>query len=105
MSKGIIVVYKSDKCMECPMCYHSEDLAINGLQGLYKRLYRCRLEPEDLEDVYIELNKKPDWCPIISLPNKLDEIESPHSMGDFERKGFQRGWNEIRDKILKEDEP
>lgn len=71
MSKGIVVMNKPDRCIECPMSYHADDLELCG--GCYKRLYRCRLEPEDVEEVYIDLHTKPDWCPIIPFTKEMQE--------------------------------
>lgn len=66
--KGIIVLDDIPKsCVECPMCYHAEDMSLG--QFKYERLYSCKLEPEEVEQVYLDdiLHKKPDWCPIIDL--------------------------------------
>lgn len=38
MSKGIIVLDMPDKCVECTMCYHAEDMSMGNLT--YRRLYR-----------------------------------------------------------------
>ena len=43
--------------------------------------------------------KRPDWCPIKELPIRLEEINCPHSMSDYQRKGFSRGWNACLDEI------
>ena len=61
MRKGVVAIENPDKCIECPMCYYADDLE---LHGYYKRMYRCRLEPEDVETDYVDLQKKPSWCPI-----------------------------------------
>ena len=101
--KGIIVLDEIPKsCVECSMCYHAEDMSIG--QFKYERLYKCKLEPEDIEQVHLEdiLHKKPDWCPIKEVPVTLEEIKSPHSMVDFQRKGFSRGWNSCIDAITGE---
>lgn len=98
--KGIVVLDEIPKsCVDCPMCYHAEDMSLG--QFKYERLYKCKLEPENIEQVYLEdiLHKKPDWCPIREVPVTLEEIKSPHSMGDFQRKGFSRGWNSCIDAI------
>lgn len=65
--KGIIVLDEIPKsCVECTMCYHAEDMSLGRFK--YERLYKCKLEPENIEQVYLEdiLHKKPDWCPIIT---------------------------------------
>lgn len=72
MKKGIVVIDIPETCVECPMCYHAEDMAIGNLT--YRRLYRCRLEPENLEDPYLQIifRRKPDWCPIKPMPKKIN---------------------------------
>lgn len=100
MAKGIILLEDIPRsCVECPMCYHATDMSIGKFQ--YERLYRCGLEPEDVEQVYLEdiCHKKPDWCPIKELPIRLEEINCPHSMSDYQRKGFSRGWNACIEEI------
>ena len=53
MAKGIILLEDIPRsCVECPMCYHATDMSIGKFQ--YERLYRCGLEPEDVEQVYLE---------------------------------------------------
>lgn len=41
----------------------------------------------------------PKWCPIKEIPPKMEELKCPHSLADFERKGFARGWNDAIQKI------
>ena len=42
---------------------------------------------------------KPDWCPIKEIPVRLEELKCPHSMSDYQRKEFSRGWNACLDEI------
>ena len=42
---------------------------------------------------------KPQWCPIKEIPVRLEEIKCSHSMSDYQRKGFSRGWNACLDEI------
>lgn len=63
------------------------------------------------DNVYCQLNKKrdipykkadrerPDWCPIKEIPVRLEELKCPHSMSDYQRKGFSRGWNVCLDEM------
>ena len=95
--KGIIVVDMPENCFKCglkkrPIGMHfPEDMicAING-ESIYK------YKPNNVNGM------KPDWCPIREVPVTLEEIKSPHSMGDFQRKGFSRGWNSCIDAITGE---
>lgn len=104
MSKGIIVLDEIPKsCIDCPVCYHSEDMSLGRFQ--YERLYRCKLEPEEVEQVYLEdiLHKKPEWCPIKPMPEKKSPMEqtvSPMITEQYEP--YDRGWNDCIDEIFKE---
>lgn len=42
---------------------------------------------------------KPDWCPIKEIPERLEELKQPHSINDYQRKGFSKGFNACLDKI------
>ena len=95
MAKGIIVLDEIPRsCIECLMCYHATDMSIGKFQ--YERLYRCGLEPEDLEQVYLEdiCHKKPDWCPIIPTPER-----ACHE--DYCDNGrYDKGWNDCLYRIF-----
>lgn len=87
MAKGIIVVDVPEACRDCACCQYD---------GQYDRY--CGVNGKDLMN--IDWNgEKPDWCPIKELQPKLEEINCPHSMSDYQRKGFSRGWNACLDKI------
>lgn len=92
--KGIIVLDKIPKsCVECPMCYHAEDMSLGRFK--YERLYKCKLEPEDIEQVYLEdiLHKKPDWCPI-KIPKKIPGEKRYQNE-------YEKGWNSCIDAITR----
>ena len=86
MAKGIIVVDVTEKCSEC---------VFSNPDGDY-----CPFHGAVSYEEYD--SRKPDWCPIRPLPCKKEVLRQPHSMADFERKGFQRGYNACIDEILKE---
>lgn len=95
MRKGIIVLDEIPKsCLECPMCYHSEDMSLGRFQ--YERLYRCKLEPKEVEQVYLEdiLHKKPEWCQIKPMPEKAYHKEY------CDNGRYDKGWNDCLDTIL-----
>ena len=94
MAKGIILLEDIPRsCIECPMCYHATDMIIGKFQ--YERLYRCRLEPEDVEQVYLEdiCHKKPDWCPVRVLP------EMAHHEDYCDNGRYDKGWNDCLSEI------
>lgn len=98
MAKGIIVVDEIPKsCVECPMCYHAEDMSLGEFK--YERLYKCKLEPEDIEQVYLEdiLHKKPDWCPIHEIPKRKPTYMSMciNSKECYENRGYNSCLDEI----------
>lgn len=42
---------------------------------------------------------KPDWCPLKPMPEKKNVIRTARLLSDFERRGYQNGWNACIDKI------
>ena len=74
MSKAILVLDDMPKtCIECPLSYKAE-LASEG-NFLYRQLYRCSVEPEDVEDGFLPniLKEKPEWCPL-QLQEQFEEL-------------------------------
>lgn len=88
MSKGIIVVddipSTCKKCDYCDRSFPSESYCIASMSS-----------------IKITAGEKPDWCPIRKIPAKLEELKSPHSLREYQMKGFQCGWNACLNKILK----
>ena len=64
MKKAVLILDMPKACIECPFFYKA-DLMPEG-NFLYRQLYRCRVEPKDVEDVYLPniLKEKPEWCPL-----------------------------------------
>lgn len=81
MTKGIIVVDMPEQCDEC-MAY---------CQGLGHDI--C-----EITERKVDWDEKPDWCPIIPLPEKI-QYKSRHSISDEQ---FAAGWNACIDKIWSE---
>lgn len=81
--------------MECPLCFQSDEISIGKFE--YRRLYSCRYAPSDVEDFYLPdiLNTKPDWCPLMELPQKMAEENRWFS------EDYAKGRNDCIDKILK----
>lgn len=89
MSKGIIVVNMPDCCNQCKFWFAKSTNPIE---------YRCMIKQRNITEKNLN-EEKPDWCPIKELPIKLEEIKCPHSMSDYQRKGFSRGYNACLDAI------
>lgn len=83
MSKGVIVMDIPNNCRDCK--YFGLVCKITG--------ERCNRYNQD---------KRPEWCPIHGIPMPREELRIPHSIGDYQTKGFQRGWNACLNKILEE---
>lgn len=97
MSKGIILLDEIPKtCVECPMCFYATDMSIGKFE--FRRLYRCKLEPEEIEQAYLEdiCCSKPDWCPIRPLPDKA------HNENYCDNGRYDKGWNDCLNEITKE---
>ena len=99
MGKGIIVVKEiPETCFECDMkrrpfdMSHPEDM----LCGIINKSISSH-KPHKI------FGSKPDWRPIKEIPCRLDELQVPHTMSDYQRKGFARGWNALVDKIEGDD--
>ena len=84
MTKGIIVVDEIPLiCAEC---------AFSQITQSGNHLF-CGVKNK------VIYNSKPDWCLIKEIPVRLEELKCPHSMSDYQRKGFSRGWNACLDEI------
>lgn len=94
MGKGIIVVDKPETCLDCGYCIEIEE----GITACCGLVYESKIE-ELLKEFDNYCHEVPGWCPIKEIPPKMEELKRPHSLGDFERKGFARGWNDAIEKI------
>lgn len=89
MSKGIVVLDMPETCINC----------------LFSRVHAAPLQDcmyctvLTMGVIRKSQTKRPDWCPIKELPVRLEEINCPHSMSDYQRKGFARGYNACLEKI------
>ena len=97
--KAVSVMDMPDNCFECPFCYKAEDFSLGDFK--FQKMFRCKLEPEDIEDVYLSniMNKKPDWCPLKPMPEKMQVCgKYPHPDGIVP--SYKIGWNACIDKIM-----
>ena len=80
MAKGIIVVDVPENCRDCD--YFGMLCKITNK--------KCHYHNED---------GRPDWCPIKEIPSRIKELKQPHSINDYQRKGFSKGWNACLEEI------
>ena len=92
MSKGFLAMDMPGCCLECPLCYKADKLSLGDFR--YQILYRCRMEPDDIEEVYLKdiIHKRQDWCPLKPMPEKM---ECPAMNGA----NYEAGWNAYIDAI------
>ena len=84
MTKWIIVLDEiPEKCNQCNFWFAKATVPVE---------YRCMgLQREITENELTK--KKPDWCPIKQMPEKIEVLKYPHSMK------FSRGWNACLNEI------
>ena len=87
MSKAALIIEMPEKCAECPCQNFHTDY----------RCYVCEAGSRNAVKIWrsVDLNSKPDWCPLIPLPKTQEETPSDNV---FER-GEKKGWNAYRDAI------
>lgn len=92
--KGFILVDFPRYCVDCKFCREINE----GTEACCE----MTVDPDEYDcyrmiDDYFQ--SKPQWCPIKEIPVRLEEIKCPHSMSDYQRKGFSRGFNACLDEI------
>lgn len=79
MSKSVLIIDTPESCRSC------------YLRGFTLNLQYCRGKLKDIKDV----STKPDWCPLMDLPEKYNGDYSAN-MSDA---SFVEGWNQCIDEI------
>lgn len=68
MGKIIVPIDMPETCGECLFCGDIQELSVD--KGLYKKIARCKLAPNDIEDpwrdIYWQSHNKENWCPLIA---------------------------------------
>lgn len=80
--KAILVIDMPDSCDKCELGYYSDG-----------RILLC-----EYEDKVGNKESKPDWCPLKELPEKHNSIRT----WDEYYNGYDIGWNDCIDNILKD---
>ena len=87
MSKSVLVIDTPENCYDCQFCYELDE----GVEAC------CSISDDDkdaslmkkIDCVYGYCQGKPDWCPLMDLPEK-DTIISPAQYGTFLKKRGKR---------------
>lgn len=91
MSKSILVIDTQENCERCPLFRRDIDSIPEEycFDGVIKR-------------EIVDLNKKPDWCPLKEIPEKKEVRNFCFGQRDFEQQGYQQGWNSCIKEIFGE---
>lgn len=84
-----MVMDNPESCFECNFLYCDGDTNLDSCQAR-----------EEARSVDSETYKKPDWCPLRELPEKIQELKSGYE--DLSTSIRRVGWNACLDEILKE---
>ena len=92
MAKAVLVMDMPENCENCACKYPS-----------YKNdaLYDCAITGKTIPINGGRYGKKPDWCPLRELPEKISELKSGYE--DIRTSIRRVGWNACLDEIVKTD--
>lgn len=93
MSKSVLVIDTPENCLDCQFCYELDE----GVEAC------CSISDDDkdtslmkkIDCEYGYCQGKPDWCPLMDLPEK-DNGDYPANTFDA---GFAEGRNQCIDEI------
>ena len=93
MSKSVLVIDTPETCVDCQFCYELDE----GVEAC------CSISDDDKDAILMKkidceygyCQGKPDWCPLMDLPEK-DNGDYPANTSDA---GFAEGWNQCIDEI------
>ena len=90
MSKSVLVIDTPKNCLECIMLTETHD---------------CIMKDKEANYIAYSYTKLREGCPLREMPEKKEVMGLPRipSMGDFEKRGFQKGWNTCINMIVKGD--
>lgn len=93
MSKSVFVVDTPENCIDCQFCYELDEGAEACCSIMDDSKDKSLMKEIDCEYGYCQ--GKPDWCPLMDLPEK-DNGDYPANTSDA---GFAEGWNQCIDEI------
>lgn len=84
MSKSVIVIDTPESCSDCPCCSHYDF-------GSYCEVKNKELEYDYEKIIFI----KPEWCPLIPLPERKDISHlTGHSLVQVFERQYKKGYND-----------
>lgn len=94
MPKAVLIINMPESCDMC-------DFVDNTQPPIYgKQTFYCNA-PGIGDDVTNCITRRPDWCPLLELPEKKEELPiEEYEFGSL-GKAFTSGWNACLDEILK----
>ena len=92
MSKSVLVIDTPESCLDCQFCYELDE----------GEAY-CSISDDDkdtslmkkIDCEYGYCQGKPDWCPLMDLPEKDDFDDEYYT-------GYHDGWNRCLEEIVGE---
>lgn len=93
MSKSVLVMKTPETCLDCMFCHEfdeGKEAYCYVMDGDKDSELKKRIDCE-----YGYCQGKPDWCPLMDLPEK-DNGDYPANTSDA---GFAEGWNQCIDEI------
>lgn len=96
MSKSVLVIDTPENCLDCQFCYELDE----GFEAC------CSISDDNkgaslmkkIDCEYGYCQGKPDWCPLMDLPEKDN---GDYSANTFDA-SFVEGWNQCIDEITGE---
>ena len=95
--KSVIVIDTPCSCVTCPLSYYSEQWHEHQCRG--REYYRTIDNFEWHKKQMCEKDIRPEWCPLVQLPEKIAHISMN---GFYHEKGYKIGWNNCIDVITGE---
>lgn len=97
-SKALLLLDMPENCTECPL----ECGIADEKKGLILNANICR----GCGERNFQSDKKPDWCPLVTLPEKKKEYRKMRCENGVHLKtiGFNKGFNACIEEIIKERE-
>ena len=96
MSKSVLLIDTPENCLDCQFCYELDE----GVEAY------CSISDDDkdtslmkkIDCEYGYCQGKPDWCPLMDLPEK-DNFDDPY---DEYYTWYRDGWNRCLEEITGE---